>query len=281
MEVDSSADSAALRAALLSLPPSTYCGAGAPPTESQRSCWAASEDGLGCPEEEEEVEAELEPVPESEEPQLQDVAMAEAEPLPAPAPAPPAKVVQAMHVDVLPSVFSNRPPTILFEMPPGLPPRSLTATPKRGSTEGAPQPVRVPLDGLSPRAVCMRIEKNANAVRHAFKRAGFTVNPSSESARPLVCWARHSGDRLWKELPLGSIVNHFPGSWTLGRKDGLARIMAEQQRRCGHEYNFVPRTFTLPADRGALERAHAEGTLMGGRGCAFIVKPLNSSRGRG
>ena len=41
----------------------------------------------------------------------------------------------------------------------------------------------------------------------------------------------------------------------------------------------MPRTFVLPADRGALERAAAAGLLRGGG--ALIVKPLNSSRGRG
>ena len=75
-------------------------------------------------------------------------------------------------------------------------------------------------------------------------------------------------------------MNHFPGSWALGRKDGLARILGDQQRRLGGtEYSFAPRTFTLPHDRAILERALASGQLQGGG--TFIVKPLNSSRGRG
>ena len=41
----------------------------------------------------------------------------------------------------------------------------------------------------------------------------------------------------------------------------------------------MPRTFTLPQDRHALETALATGSLQGDG--AFIVKPLNSSRGRG
>jgi hypothetical protein len=36
------------------------------------------------------------------------------------------------------------------------------------------------------------------------------------------------GDKLWTQLPVGAIVNHFPGSWTLGRKDGLSKIIGEQ-----------------------------------------------------
>ena len=219
-----------------------------------------------------EAEAEAEPMCDAEE-------EAEAEVLPiAPPAAPPdagkEKVAQSKSAELLLSIFPHRPPTIFFERPPNLPGRQSSAT----STADAPERVRVPLE--SSRALCMRIEKNANSVRHAFKRAGFAVNPPGNSSVPLVCWARHTGDKLWKELPLGSIVNHFPGSWTLGRKDGLSRILTEQQRRLGnHDYNFVPQTFTLPGDRRALERAWSEGTLMGGG--AFIVKPLNSSRGRG
>ena len=124
--------------------------------------------------------------------------------------------------------------------------------------------------------LCMRIEKNATRCALCARR--LANRPPGNGSWP-VCWAP-PGDKLWKELPLGSIVNHFPGSWTLGRKDGLSRILTEQQRRLGnHDYNFVPQTFTLPGDRSTLERAWSEGTLMGGG--AFIVKPLNSSRGRG
>ena len=137
-----------------------------------------------------------------------------------------------------------------------------------------------PCSALPPRAV---IQLNANCVRHALKRAGLLVNvaqPSSRSGPILVLWARHSGDKLWKELPRHGITNHYPGSWALGRKDGLWKHLSAQQRRLGDStYDFVPRTFVLPADRGALERAAAAGLLRGGG--ALIVKPLNSSRGRG
>ena len=180
----------------------------------------------------------------------------------------------ATHVELLPSPFPDRPPTILFDLPPGLPPRA------SGMAASLRECVRrVPLATVG-RSLSMRIEKNANAVRHAFKRAGFTVNPPSAKQKPIVCWAKHSGDKLWTDLPVGSRVNHFPGSWALGRKDGLARILGDQRQRLGgSEYGFSPRTFTLPQDRRELERAYAQGTLQGGG--TLIVKPLNSSRGRG
>jgi tubulin polyglutamylase TTLL4 len=192
----------------------------------------------------------------------------------------------ASCVQLLPSCFPHRPPTIFFELPAGLPPREE----RSAKTALAP---RLRVERSKVRCeLAMRLDKNANSVRLAFKRAGFTVLPASKkeakkkeaaaaaASEPLVCWARHTGEKLWTELPLGSVVNHWPGSWTLGRKDGLSRILYDQRKRLGgSEYSFVPRTFTLPQDRPALVKALESGRLGGGG--AFIVKPLNSSRGRG
>ena len=169
---------------------------------------------------------------------------------------------------MLPSPFAaaGRPPTLYFERPVGQPPRpSLPTVPYRG---GAPPSVKM--------------ELNANSVRNALKGAGFKVVKGVSSVRLL--WARHTGSNLWTQLPRGAIVNHFPGSWVLGRKDGLAKSLHAQQRRLGalgmaEAYSFVPRTYILPQDRPSLERAAERGALRGGG--VLIVKPQNSSRGRG
>ena len=170
---------------------------------------------------------------------------------------------------LLPSPFAaaypGRPPTIWFERPLGQPPRpSLPTLPCRG---GAPP---------------VKMELNANSVRNALKCAGFKVVKSVSSAQLL--WARHTGSNLWTQLPRGAIVNHFPGSWVLGRKDGLAKSLHAQQKRLGalgmaDAYAFAPRTYILPQDRASLERAVERGALRGGG--VLIVKPQNSSRGRG
>ena len=169
---------------------------------------------------------------------------------------------------LLPSPFADagRPPTLYFERPVGQPPRpSLPTVPYRG---GSPPSVKM--------------ELNANSVRNALKGAGFKVVKGVSSVRLL--WARHTGSNLWTQLPRGAIVNHFPGSWVLGRKDGLAKSLHAQQRRLGalgmaEAYSFVPRTYILPQDRPSLERAAERGALRGGG--VLIVKPQNSSRGRG
>ena len=178
-------------------------------------------------------------------------------------PLPPSEAASLCHL--LPSPFPGRPPTLWVERPQGQPPRASLPT--------------LAFRGAAPH---VRMELNANSVRNGLKRAGFKVVKSVGSVRLL--WARHTGDKLWTQLPRGAIVNHFPGSWVLGRKDGLAKSLHAQQRRLGalgmgEAYSFFPRTFILPQDRPSLERAVERGVLRGGG--TLIVKPQNSSRGRG
>ena len=146
----------------------------------------------------------------------------EAEETSAPVESPAAATVSAAAVSeavaqclLLPSPFAaaGRPPTLYFERPVGQAPRpSLPTVPYRG---GPPPNVK--------------LELNANSVRNALKSAGFKVVKGVSTVRLL--WARHTGSNLWTQLPRGAIVNHFPGSWVLGRKDGLAKSLHAQQRR--------------------------------------------------
>ena len=44
-------------------------------------------------------------------------------------------------------------------------------------------------------------------------------------------------------------INHFPGTWHIGRKDMLHRNLQRMRREKGaHEYYFAPQTFLLPGD---------------------------------
>lgn len=43
-------------------------------------------------------------------------------------------------------------------------------------------------------------------------------------------------------------LNHFPGTWELGRKDKLYRNIAKFRRLRGADFDFVPRFFVLPDD---------------------------------
>lgn len=71
-------------------------------------------------------------------------------------------------------------------------------------------------------------------------------------------------------------VNHFPGTWAIGRKDRLARSMGKMYRNFGEDYDVIPRTYLLPGDRGALKRELSQNPR-----CMWILKPVASSCGRG
>ena len=43
-------------------------------------------------------------------------------------------------------------------------------------------------------------------------------------------------------------INHFPGMYALSRKNHLARNLNRMQRRFKTDYNFIPKTWLLPAE---------------------------------
>lgn len=66
-------------------------------------------------------------------------------------------------------------------------------------------------------------------------------------------------------------LNHFPGSFQIGRKDRLWRNVSKMQLRFGKkEFNFLPQSFILPQDIKLLRKAWED--------CAgrqkWIVKPV-------
>jgi hypothetical protein len=71
-------------------------------------------------------------------------------------------------------------------------------------------------------------------------------------------------------------VNHFPRSYELTRKDRLYQNIERLQHSKGSKhFNFVPKTFMIPAEYSEFAATHHR---MRG---AWIVKPVASSRGRG
>ena len=66
-------------------------------------------------------------------------------------------------------------------------------------------------------------------------------------------------------------VNHFPGSFQIGRKDRLWRNISRLQSRVGRKCcNFVPHTYVLPHDLMLLQRAWEEGSKQ-----KWILKPVS------
>lgn len=115
-----------------------------------------------------------------------------------------------------------------------------------------------------------------NGVKAAFKTSGFRViaNKSSDNYNALWSGALKAED--FRKLNRYQRVNHFPGTWELGRKDRLCRNIGRMRRRHPDVFNIQPRSFVLPTD-GDEWRLECERFPDG----MYIIKPPASSRGRG
>lgn len=93
-------------------------------------------------------------------------------------------------------------------------------------------------------------------------------------------WNLHWGARIKDEAEFQKFeafqrVNHFPGTWVLGRKDALARhVRLAAQKKNKQKFLFAPFTYSWPIDLPLIQRDAKEGHL-------FIVKPPARARGEG
>ena len=72
--------------------------------------------------------------------------------------------------------------------------------------------------------------------------------------------------------PLYLQLNHFPGSFQIGRKDRLWRNLSKMQVHFGKkEFGFFPQTYCLPYDSKLLKRAWEDG----GTKQKWIIKPVS------
>ena len=70
-------------------------------------------------------------------------------------------------------------------------------------------------------------------------------------------------------------VNHFPGSFQIGRKDRLWRNLSHMQAvHSRREFDFVPQTFVLPADLLLFRRVFEE--TIDTKECKWIIKPVRA-----
>ncbi|KAK6315492.1 hypothetical protein J4Q44_G00150210 [Coregonus suidteri] len=80
------------------------------------------------------------------------------------------------------------------------------------------------------------------------------------------------------ELNASCVLNHFPGSFQIGRKDRLWRNLSKMQAQFGkREFSFFPRSFVLPQDIKLLRKAWEDR----GSRQKWIIKPPASARGIG
>ncbi|NXY16062.1 TTLL4 polyglutamylase, partial [Atrichornis clamosus] len=115
-----------------------------------------------------------------------------------------------------------------------------------------------------------------NIVKQTIGRSHFRVSKKSNDW--LGCWGHHMKSPGFKAIREHQKLNHFPGSFQIGRKDRLWRNLLKMQARCGKkEFNFFPQSFILPQDIKLLRKAWEEGASQQ----KWIVKPPAAARGIG
>ncbi|XP_073330013.1 tubulin monoglutamylase TTLL4 [Pagrus major] len=115
-----------------------------------------------------------------------------------------------------------------------------------------------------------------NVVKHTIARSHFKVTKKSHDW--LGCWGHHMKSPGFKAIGEHQKLNHFPGTFQIGRKDRLWRNLSKMQSRFGkQEFSFFPRTFVLPQDIKLLRKAWEDS----GSRQKWIIKPPASARGIG
>lgn len=133
---------------------------------------------------------------------------------------------------------------------------------------------RMCLYKVGPGAVAFKV------VIDAFEAAGMKYTPSNELFN--VLWAKRATVYTLSQLGPYQKVNHFPGTWGIGRKDGLACNVEKMRGYFGAgTFDIIPTTFLIPKQYKELEDYVKQQPDTAEDPLIFIVKPSASSCGRG
>ncbi|XP_072253678.1 tubulin monoglutamylase TTLL4 [Leuresthes tenuis] len=115
-----------------------------------------------------------------------------------------------------------------------------------------------------------------NVVKLIVDRSHFKLTKKSHDW--LGCWGHHMRSSGFKSLGEHQKLNHFPGTFQIGRKDRLWRNLSKMRHRFGkQDFSFFPRTFILPQDIKLLRKTWEDS----GSKQKWIIKPPASARGLG
>eukprot|EP01063_Lacrimia_lanifica_P005541 TRINITY_DN13304_c0_g1_i1.p1 TRINITY_DN13304_c0_g1~~TRINITY_DN13304_c0_g1_i1.p1 ORF type:complete len:666 (+),score=263.19 TRINITY_DN13304_c0_g1_i1:104-2101(+) len=126
------------------------------------------------------------------------------------------------------------------------------------------------------RAVLYKIGPGAVAfkvVLNTFDNAGMRHTPESNWN---ILWAKRIDPATWGTMSYYQKVNHFPGSWGIGRKDHLHRNVSRFRKAFGEPYLITPESWILPQETRGLAAHMAQHP-----GTTYILKPCASSCGKG
>ncbi|KAM4836493.1 tubulin monoglutamylase TTLL4 [Thomomys bottae] len=114
-----------------------------------------------------------------------------------------------------------------------------------------------------------------NIVKQTIGRSHFKISKRNDDW--LGCWGHHMKSPSFRSIREYQKLNHFPGSFQIGRKDRLWRNLSRMQGRFGKkEFSFFPQSFILPQDAKLLRKVWESSSRQ-----KWIVKPPASARGIG
>lgn len=118
----------------------------------------------------------------------------------------------------------------------------------------------------------------SNLIRKMVANVGFK---NTNKKTWLGQWGSHMKAASFKGVLKHQKVNHYPGSFRIGRKDSLWKAICQMQSKHSKaEFDFLAECFLLQRDRARLKRAWEKG--FGGAGKQkWIIKPNASARGIG
>lgn len=115
-------------------------------------------------------------------------------------------------------------------------------------------------------------------IRHVgSKILNYKLSTDEEDEKWDVLWTDCAvqPEKLSKMQPYQKI-NHFPGMYSISRKNYLAMNLAKLKKKFPDDYNFFPRTWLYPCDFSELKYF-----LQSNKNAYLIVKPEASCQGRG
>ena len=116
-----------------------------------------------------------------------------------------------------------------------------------------------------------------SVVRKAAKQLNMSLSKKEEDENWDVFWtdAAVQPEKL-SRMKLYQKINHFPGMYTLARKNYLAKNLNRLRKVFPKDFNFFPKTWLIPAEYSDLA-SHFNSK----KKKVFIVKPEASCQGRG
>lgn len=118
------------------------------------------------------------------------------------------------------------------------------------------------------------------SVISAFVGAGMCYTLSNKKFN--ILWAKRATPYTLATINPYQKVNHFPGTWGVGRKDNLATSISEMKRHYGSDvFDIIPASFVLPLQQTELELDAEHRPPTDGSPLIYIMKPVASSCGRG